>query len=153
VEGRFNAGQITSNAGGLLLGEVAGKMSFFDRTWRTVLPITGTPNELNTASKRCWPSAGTGGIALGYEDLHGHDDLRADALLAILAGKDDPSGQDRGRERDDGKPLAGQSTLGGLAWPEVKRLGEAIRREKGSEIDLILRTDSGCTCERPRGVV
>jgi hypothetical protein len=108
---------------------------------------------LNTASKRCWPSAGTGGIALGYEDLHGHDDLRADALLAILASKDDPSGQDRGRERDDGKPLAGQSTLGGLAWPEVKRLGEAIRREKGPEIDLILRADSGCTCERPRGVV
>ncbi|PSQ89384.1 MAG: hypothetical protein BRD45_03420 [Bacteroidetes bacterium QS_8_64_10] len=64
VEGRFNAGQITSDAGGLLLGEVAGKMSFFDRAWRGVLLITGTPNELNTASKRCWSSAGTDGIAL-----------------------------------------------------------------------------------------
>ena len=31
LEGRFNAGQITSDAGGLLLGEVAGKMKVFGR--------------------------------------------------------------------------------------------------------------------------
>jgi hypothetical protein len=65
VEGRFNAGQITSDAGGLLLGEVAGKMSFFDRAWRTVLPTIGNRAEgLSRAARSSWPSAGTNGIAL-----------------------------------------------------------------------------------------
>ena len=54
------------------------------------------------------------GIALGYEDLNDHDSLRADRLLAILCGKEDPSGQDRRCERDKGKALAGKSTLNRL---------------------------------------
>ena len=32
-------------------------------------------------------------------------------LLAVLAGKRDPEGQDRKQERDRGKALAGKSTL------------------------------------------
>ena len=31
-------------------------------------------------------------LALGYEDLNDHDELRNDPLLAVLAGKDDPTG-------------------------------------------------------------
>lgn len=54
------------------------------------------------------------GVALGYEDLNDHDDLRHDPLLATLVGKVDPTGQDRQRERDRGKPLAGKSTLNRL---------------------------------------
>ena len=54
------------------------------------------------------------GLALGYEDLNDHDDLRQDALLAVLVGKDDPSGGDRVRCRDRGKALAGKSTLNRL---------------------------------------
>jgi hypothetical protein len=54
------------------------------------------------------------GLALGYEDLLDHDDLRHDPLLAALVGKDDPLGQDRVRQRDKGKPLAGKSTLNRL---------------------------------------
>ena len=54
------------------------------------------------------------GIALGYEDLNDHDSLRADHLLAILCGKEDPSGQDRRCQRDKGKALAGKSTLNRL---------------------------------------
>ena len=53
-------------------------------------------------------------MALGYEDLNDHDDLRRDGLLALLAGKADPSGQDRVRRRDKGKALAGKSTLNRL---------------------------------------
>jgi len=33
------------------------------------------------------------GIALGYEDLNDHDDLRCDPVLAVLAGKYDRSGR------------------------------------------------------------
>jgi hypothetical protein len=54
------------------------------------------------------------GLALGYEDLNDHDQLRADPLLAVLAGVRDPAGQDRKQERDRGKGLAGKSTLNRL---------------------------------------
>ncbi len=53
-------------------------------------------------------------IALGYEDLNDHDQLRYDPLLATLIGKLDPTGQDRNRQQDQGKPLAGKSTLNRL---------------------------------------
>ena len=43
------------------------------------------------------------GLALGYEDLNDHEQLRQDPLLAVLAGK-----------RDLGEPLAGKSTLNRL---------------------------------------
>jgi hypothetical protein len=54
------------------------------------------------------------GIALGYEDINDHDDLRHDRLLATLVGKTDPTGADRLREQDRGFPLAGKSTLNRL---------------------------------------
>jgi hypothetical protein len=54
------------------------------------------------------------GLALGYEDLNDHDGLCRDPLLASLCGKTDPLGQDRVREQDQGKPLAGKSTLNRL---------------------------------------
>jgi hypothetical protein len=37
-------------------------------------------------------------------------------LLAVLAEKADPSGESRARERDQGKALAGKSTLNRLEW-------------------------------------
>ena len=54
------------------------------------------------------------GLALGYEDLNDHDQLRHDPLVAVLVGKKDPVRQDRVRVRDRGKALAGKSTLNGL---------------------------------------
>ena len=54
------------------------------------------------------------GIAIGYEDLNDHGQLRDDALLATLVGKTDPTGVDRRRERDQGHPLAAASTLNRL---------------------------------------
>ncbi len=60
------------------------------------------------------------GLALGYEDLNDHDRLRADPLLAVLAGVGDPSGQDRKRARDRGKALAGKSTLNRLELSREK---------------------------------
>jgi len=52
------------------------------------------------------------GIALGYEDLNDHDELRGDAVLAVAVGKVDPTGAGRGRHQ--GKPLASSSTLNRL---------------------------------------
>jgi hypothetical protein len=59
------------------------------------------------------------GLALGYEDLNDHDDLRCDPLLATAVGKPDPSRESRQRPRDRGKALAGKSTLNRLELSPV----------------------------------
>jgi len=58
-------------------------------------------------------------LALGYEDLNDHDDLRTDPLLAAVVGKADPKGKTRRRPRDRGKALAGKSTLNRLELTPV----------------------------------
>ena len=63
------------------------------------------------------------GLALGYEDLNDHDELRADPLLALGVGKTDVTGAARRHEQDKGKPLAGKSTLNRLELP-VERPGD-----------------------------
>jgi hypothetical protein len=60
------------------------------------------------------------GLALGYEDLNDHDELRRDPVLAVLAEKKDPTGENRARERDRGKALAGKSTLNRLELTKAK---------------------------------
>ncbi len=54
------------------------------------------------------------GLALGYEDLNDHDELRRDPMLAVALGKDDMKGEHRRRAQDRGKALAGKSTLNRL---------------------------------------
>lgn len=49
-------------------------------------------------------------LALGYEDLNDHADLRRDPLLALAAGKLDPLGLQRS-EADQGRALAAPATL------------------------------------------
>ena len=51
------------------------------------------------------------GISLGYEDLNDHGELRGDAMLSLLVGKRDVTGEKRIRERDRGYALASASTL------------------------------------------
>ncbi len=50
-------------------------------------------------------------LALGYEDLNDHADLRRDPLLALAAGKLDPLGLARRSETDRGHALAAPVTL------------------------------------------
>jgi len=49
-------------------------------------------------------------LALGYEDLNDHADLRRDPLLAMAANKLDPLGSQRS-EPDRGRALAAPATL------------------------------------------
>jgi hypothetical protein len=112
IVGTFDGGNITSDAGGLLLREVErccgiirGFASCFDDLRDPDL-IEHSVAEL--VSQRIY------GLALGYEDLNDHDELRSDPLLAVLVGKKEPEGQDRLRAQDKGKALAGKSTLNRL---------------------------------------
>jgi hypothetical protein len=112
VVGDFEGGAITSDAGGLLLREVAEGTRLLERfagcfvDHRDRRRVEHTVEEL--VAQRVY------GIALGYEDLNDHDDLRRDPLLATLVGTSDPRGQDRVRARDRGCALAGKSTLNRL---------------------------------------
>ena len=54
------------------------------------------------------------GLALGYEDLNDHNQLRRDPLLAVACGKHDPLGSHRPCEQDRGKALASAPTLNRL---------------------------------------
>ena len=121
IVGAFNGGMISSDAGGIQLREFEKSHSILKRfaecftDYRDEELIEHTVLEL--VSQRVY------GLALGYEDLNDHDDLRHDPLMAILVGKEDPTGQDRERERDKGKALAGKSTLNRLelTGPDANR--------------------------------
>lgn len=116
VIGEFNGGDITSDAGAILLREINHKLNITNRfaqcftDYRNAGKIEHTVEQL--VSQRIF------GIALGYEDLNDHDDLRNDQLIALLCEKKDPTGQDRILERDKGKALAGKSTLNRLELSE-----------------------------------
>jgi hypothetical protein len=112
VIGRFDGGKISSDAGGLLLREVekhcgiVKRLSGCFRDYRDPQRIEHSVESL--IGQRVY------GIALGYEDLNDHDSLRHDVVMGLLCDKDDPSGNDRARERDQGKAIAGKSTLNRL---------------------------------------
>ena len=77
------------------------------------------------------------GLALGYEDLADHDDLRHDRLPATLVGKQDPTGGSRLHERDRGKPLAGKSTLNRLELtPENANASARYKKVVAREEDI-----------------
>jgi hypothetical protein len=108
----FNGGDITTDAGGLLLREVDRQLGLTERLaacftdHRRPDLIEHTVPQL--VAQRLY------GLALGYEDLNDHDQLRADPLLAVLIGKAEPKGTDRRRQQDQGKAGAGKSTLNRL---------------------------------------
>ena len=112
VVAEFNGGDITTDAGGLLLREVDRRLSLTERVaacftdHRRPDLVEHTVPQL--VAQRLY------GLALGYEDLNDHDQLRADPLLAVLIGKAEPKGTDRRRQQDQGKAGAGKSTLNRL---------------------------------------
>ena len=85
VTARFDGGRISSDGGAVLLGEVDRRLGLLDRLAacfqdrRDPERIEHSVSEL--VKQRVYA------IALGYEDLNDHDQLRSDPLLALLAGK------------------------------------------------------------------
>src|SRR3954465_5885566 len=139
VEGRpvvaeFDGGAVTSDAGGLLLGAadkaigLVGRLAgcFHDR--RDVRFIEHTVATL--VGQRVF------GIALGYEDLNDHDELRHDPVMSVLAGKLEAS-------RSDCAPVAGKSTLNRLALSRDKptkyaKIAHDPAAVEGLSVDLFL---------------
>jgi len=112
VIGRFDGGKISSDAGGVLLREVekrTGTMERLSSCFRDYRNEDRIEHSVESLLKQR-----VFGIALGYEDLNDHDSLRHDVVMGLLSEKQDPSGRDRLREDDQGKPIAGKSTLNRL---------------------------------------
>ena len=110
VEGRavmaeFDGGALTSDAGGLLLGAADQHLGLVRRIARCFRdardPRLVEHSVATLIGQRVF------GIALGYEDLNDHDELRHDPLMAVLAGKLEA-------RREDCAPVAGKSTLNRL---------------------------------------
>jgi hypothetical protein len=102
IRAQFDGGAITTEGGGLLLREVEKRIGIVRqfaacfRDYRNADLIEHTVEEL--VAQRVY------GLALGYEDLNDHEELRKDPLLAVLVEKSDPVGE----------VLAGKSTLNRL---------------------------------------
>jgi hypothetical protein len=101
VEAGFAAGQVSSDGGALLLRAVELKINllgrlagcFHDRR----MPLLVKHQLPQMLAQRIY------GLALGYEDLNDHQQLRSDPLLDVLSGKPELN-----------KPLAGKRTLNRL---------------------------------------
>ncbi|MFQ5467814.1 MAG: IS1380 family transposase [Kiloniellaceae bacterium] len=110
VEGRavvsaFDGGAITSDAGALLLGETDRAIGLIDR-FAACFTDHRCP-ELIEHEVRTLVGQRVFAIALGYEDLNDHDELRFDPMMAVLAGK-------LAAKRKGCAPVAGKSTLNRL---------------------------------------
>jgi hypothetical protein len=131
VVASFDGGDITSNAGALLLGQVdrgLGLMRRFATCFTDRRDPVYVEHQVETlVGQRIF------GLALGYEDLVDHDELRKDRTLAVLAGKLKPV------LRPDCEALAGKSTLNRLEHTP-KRHGAKYHKIDcdGAKVDALL---------------
>jgi hypothetical protein len=110
VVAAFDGGTITSDAGALLLGAA-------DRAIDLIRRFAACFHDERRADLiehevEALVGQRVFGIALGYEDLNDHDELRHDPMMAVLAGK-------LAARRENCAPVAGKSTLNRL---ELSRL-------------------------------
>jgi len=110
VEGRavvasFDGGAITTDAGALLLG-ATDKVLGLSRKLAACFKDGRNPAFTEHAVETLVMQRVVG-IALGYEDLNDHDQLRYDPIMAVLANK-------LAASRSDCAPVAGKSTLNRL---------------------------------------
>ena len=141
VEGRdvvvaFDGGAISSDAGALLLGTADHAIKLTER-FAACFHDARRPHliehEVATLlGQRVF------GIALGYEDLNDHDELRHDPMMAVLAGK-------LAARRKECAPVAGKSTLNRL---ELSRL-EPTRYHKISHNPIAPACRSAGSSPRP----
>lgn len=128
VISKFDGGNITSDAGGLLLRETekrTGIIKGFAQCFTDLRnPDLIEHRVAELVAQRVY------GLALGYEDLNDHDELRRDPLFAVLVGKEDPEGNGRIRQQDKGKAIAGKSTLNRLELTSAQPTATEQRYKK-----------------------
>ena len=127
----FDGGNITSNAGALLLGQVDRGLGLVRRFAECFIDRRDpryVEHQVETlVGQRIF------GLALGYEDLNDHDELRKDPTFAVLAGKLNPV------LRTDCEALAGKSTLNRLEHTPRRHASKYHRIDcDGARVDALL---------------
>ena len=98
IVARFDGGTISSDGGAFLLRQTDKRLNLLPRLAECFLD--GRNQSLVEHSIQEMLSQRIYGLALGYEDLNDHEQLRKDPVIGILAGREEL-----------GEPLAGKSTL------------------------------------------
>ncbi len=111
VEAAFDAGLVTSDAGALLLG-AADRAIDLVRRFASCFH-DGRRSDLIEHEVVTLVGQRVFAIALGYEDLNDHDELRHDPMMAVLAGK-------LATRRENCAPVAGKSTLNRLELSKLQ---------------------------------
>ena len=148
VTAAFDGGKITSDAGGLLLREVEERFGVL-RSFVDCFTDYRDPDLIDFRLEELLRQR-VMGIALGYEDLNDHEQLRHDPMLALLSGRRDITGRDRREVSDRGAPLAGKSTLNRLELTPVgadeesryKKIVAHIRPLQDTLVDVFIRMRS-----------
>jgi hypothetical protein len=120
IRAQFDGGAITSDGGGLLLREVEKRIGIL-RQFARCFTDYRNPDLIEHQVEQMVAQR-VYGLALGYEDLNDHEELRNDPLLAVLVEKSDPGRQ----------VLAGKSTLNRLELTKET----ASRKERYKKIVL-----------------
>lgn len=100
IVSKFDGGTISSDGGALLLRQTDQRLNLLPRLSKCFLD--GRNQQLVEHSILQMVSQRIYGLALGYEDINDHEQLRNDPVFGVLSG------------REDLKPLAGKSTLNRL---------------------------------------
>ena len=98
IVARFDGGTISSDGGAFLLRQTDRRLNLLPRLSDCFLD--GRNQHLIEHTVAEMLAQRVYGIALGYEDLNDHEQLRKDPVFGILAGREEPDA-----------PLAGKSTL------------------------------------------
>jgi hypothetical protein len=101
IVARFDGGTISSDGGALLLRQIDKRLNLLPRLAECFLD--GRKQDLVEHSVHEMLAQRIYGLALGYEDLNDHEQLRKDPLFGVLAGRADAD-----------TTLAGKSTLNRL---------------------------------------
>ena len=163
VEAAFDGGLVSSDAGALLLGATDRAINLLDR-FASCFHDERRPDliehEVATlVGQRVF------GIALGYEDLNDHDELRHDPMMAVLAGKLTARREDvrAGRRQVDAQPAGAEQACafalpqdqpqsGGDRASSGRRVpGGACERLPGRSFSTSMRPMTRCTASRRGG--
>lgn len=118
VEAAFDGGRMTSDAGALLLGRADRRLGLLRRFARCFVDGRSSRDVEHTIERLVGQRVL--GIALGYEDVNDHDELRHDPVLAATLGR-------LWSRRSRCAALAGKSTLNRLEHAPVSD-GERYHR-------------------------
>ena len=114
----FNGGYISSDGGLLLIQQLDQTLGLSQKVAASFTDNRAPSRVEHSIEQQI--SQRLYGLALGYEDLSDHDQLRTDLMLGIAVGK-------LQRQHGEGSPLAGKSTL--------NRLEKSFRRDTSDAVN------------------